>query len=108
VDNAVENESAITPAGMWRREHDVFMPNGKSLDHPLSDIVVHGMEVYGPEIDTLIREVHALGGFKEDLADELLRRDPRFGPVPPDVIQKLKESLILLRDRLRREFDPRS
>ena len=33
------------------------MPNEKPGDHPLSDILVHGREVYGPETDELIRGI---------------------------------------------------
>ena len=35
------------------------MPNGKPGDHPLTDIVVHGIRVFGPEIDDKIRRIHA-------------------------------------------------
>ena len=33
------------------------MPNEKPGDHPLSDILVYGREVYGPEVDELIRGI---------------------------------------------------
>ena len=33
------------------------MPNDKPGDHALSDILVHGREVYGPEADDLIRGI---------------------------------------------------
>jgi hypothetical protein len=33
------------------------MPNDKPGDHPLSDILVFGREVYGPETDDLIRGI---------------------------------------------------
>jgi len=33
------------------------MPNNKPGDHPLTDIIVHGREVYGPEADELIRGI---------------------------------------------------
>ena len=33
------------------------MPNGKPGDHPLTDILVHRREVYGPEVDDLIRGI---------------------------------------------------
>jgi hypothetical protein len=33
------------------------MPNSKPGDHPLTDIIVHGREVYGTETDDLIRGI---------------------------------------------------
>lgn len=33
------------------------MPNGKPDDHPLTDILVHKLNVYGPEADDLIRKI---------------------------------------------------
>lgn len=33
------------------------MPNSKPGDHPLTDILVHGREVFGPEADELIRGI---------------------------------------------------
>lgn len=33
------------------------MPNGKPGDHPLTDILVHGMSVFSPEIDELVRRL---------------------------------------------------
>jgi hypothetical protein len=35
------------------------MPNGKPGDHPLTDILAHGAEVYGREADDLIRRIAA-------------------------------------------------
>ncbi len=36
------------------------MPNGKPGDHPINDIVDHGLEVFTPEIDELILEISKL------------------------------------------------
>lgn len=36
------------------------MPNGKPHDHPLTDILVHGIETYGAEADDLIRKIRDL------------------------------------------------
>ena len=33
------------------------MPNGKPGDHPLTDILVHKLKVYGREADDLIRKI---------------------------------------------------
>jgi hypothetical protein len=38
------------------------VPNGKPGDHPLSDILLHGAEIYTGEIRTLIKEIDHLGG----------------------------------------------
>jgi hypothetical protein len=35
------------------------MPNGKPGDHPLTDIVVHNIEVFGSEIDDKVRRIYA-------------------------------------------------
>lgn len=39
--------------------------NGKRGDHPLTDILVYGMEIYGPEADELIREISELSSRRE-------------------------------------------
>jgi hypothetical protein len=33
------------------------MPNGRPGDHDLTDILVHGFEIYGTEADDLIRKI---------------------------------------------------
>lgn len=37
------------------------MPNGRPGDHPVNDIVMHGMRVYSPEVDSLIERLVQLG-----------------------------------------------
>jgi len=37
-----------------------LMPNGKPGDHPLTDILVHNLKVYGQEGDDLIRKIAEL------------------------------------------------
>jgi hypothetical protein len=34
------------------------MPNGKPGDHPLTDIIVHKIETYGPDADDYIRGIN--------------------------------------------------
>lgn len=77
------------------------MPNGKPGDHPLTDILIHGFPVFGPELDDLIREIDDLGG-SETLAKEinLIDFDPRLGPEALDP-GDLRRRLITIRDRLR-------
>jgi hypothetical protein len=36
------------------------MANGKPGDHPLTDVLFHKLETYGPEADHLIREISEL------------------------------------------------
>jgi type 1 glutamine amidotransferase len=51
--------SGATPDGVttveMRRESS--MANGKPGDHPLTDILVHKIETYGPDADSLIRGI---------------------------------------------------
>ncbi len=41
------------------------MANGKHGDHPLTDILQYGKEVYGPETDDLIRKIDKLASRQE-------------------------------------------
>lgn len=41
------------------------MPNGKPGDHPLTDILLHGIESYGKEADEAIRNVSELSSRRE-------------------------------------------
>ena len=81
------------------------MPNGKPGDHPLTDLLVHGMPVFNQHVDTLIREIAELGG-RDALsryADEILRADHRFGPgeVASGDLSSLERRLTEARDALR-------
>jgi hypothetical protein len=82
----------------------VPMANGKPGDHPLTDILVHEMEVFGPAADALIREICELGGEAElESRFNLLSIDPRFprpGRPPPDMAS-FESRLRRLRDELR-------
>ena len=51
--------------------------NGKPGDHPLTDILVHQLTVYSPQIDELIRTIVAVGG-----QQELENRFDLFAPPP--------------------------
>ena len=50
------------------------MPNGKQGDHPFSDIIIHRLEVYSPEIDNLVRRIASLCNeeTRRELSDRLL------------------------------------
>jgi len=82
------------------------MPNGKSGDHPYTDIVVHGRRVYSPTADALVREIALLADerTRRELADTLFERYNEYAQ--PDVSQ-LERELTQLRDRLRREASAR-
>lgn len=76
------------------------MPNGKPGDHPLTDIHIHGLPIFSVAVDTLIEEIHALGGrFPDELAYRLLLNDGRHGGgSDPELVGELQE----LRDQLER------
>jgi hypothetical protein len=87
------------------------MPNGREHDNPIADVVVHGREVYGPEIDSLVREVKALlpddfGEDKQGFAiDSPLDQPPLvdliFGAERDTSLRpRLRSELLALKDRL--------
>jgi hypothetical protein len=55
------------------------VPNGRPGDHPYTDIIVHGFDYFTPEIDALVRELHAQGADHDPLADLLERYDRLSG-----------------------------
>jgi hypothetical protein len=61
--------------------------NGRPGDHPLTDILVHKLQVYGPEADNLIRQLHS------SAADENWTRG---GSVRSGGLQNALSSLIKL------------
>ena len=76
------------------------MPNGKTGDHPYTDIVIHGLDVYSPEADALVREIASLADdrTRHELADRLIRDFNEYRN--PDV-KKLERVLTELRDHLK-------
>ena len=73
--------------------------NGKHGDHPLTDILNHGAEVFGTEADALIREIDDLGGRRE--LDQIV--GPNYDHDP----SHLRARLAPVRDRLRGEAKDR-
>lgn len=75
------------------------MPNGKIGDHPFTDIMIHGREIYSTLARALVREVASLADEKtrHELADMLMRDFNEFDN--PDV-PKLERVLTAMRDRL--------
>lgn len=93
------------------------MPNGRLGDHPLTD-VLQGARTFTKEIDALIKQVHALGGFDSKLArsyldtvDTLLKA-PIDAPTRDSVLLGLRRGLedeldaLRVRDHVRRGADP--
>jgi hypothetical protein len=78
------------------------MPNGKPGDHPYTDIVVHGHDVYSRRASDLVREIARLADEKtrRELSDLLWYEYNDFAK--PDVA-KLERVLTELRDKLKRE-----
>ena len=72
------------------------MPNGKVGDHPFTDVVVHGLDVYSPSADALIREIDQLGG-REQIADMLLLE---YGEPEHVNVEALEAVLTEIRNRL--------
>ena len=80
------------------------MANSKPGDHPVSDILSHGLPTYGPEIDGLIREIDALEG-----PDGTALGDPEIQVIllraetDSAVLERLRARLLQIRARLRDE-----
>ena len=73
------------------------MPNGKPGDHPINDIVDHGLEVFSREADELVRELA-----------RLVPRDRMWGlmdwlspPRLPELTQELHRLVEMFRDDAR-------
>lgn len=64
------------------------MPNGTKGDHPLSDILSHGLNVYGPEADALIRQIAKLCSRRE--LDEWWGSEIGWTPDPNSVLPKCR------------------
>jgi hypothetical protein len=78
------------------------MPNGKPGDHPFTDIVTHGHNVYSPRAANLVREIAKLCDDKarRKLADLLWSEYNVFDH--PDV-KKLEAVLTEMRDKALQE-----
>ena len=62
------------------------MPNGKPGDHPLTDIFIHKLEVYGKEADELIRKIGELCSRRQ--LDEWWEKEIRWSDDHELVLQK--------------------
>ncbi len=77
------------------------MPNGKPGDNPYTDVVLHGMTVFGPVIDGLIRRVAETGGADDDLLLLLHHHDPRLGVAgcDPGAVEAKLRQVVAARER---------
>jgi hypothetical protein len=64
------------------------MPNGKPGDHPLTDILVHKLTVYGDEADDLIRKIAELSSRRE--LDEWWEHEIGWSPERNTVAEKAR------------------
>ena len=42
--------------------------NGRPGDHPLTDVLVHGLPAFSPDVDELIRRIDREGGWGSEIA----------------------------------------
>jgi hypothetical protein len=85
--------------------------NGKPGDHPITDILVWNRDVYGTELDSLVREVCALSEAQRLDGDSGETADPLGEPRMIELLfaaetdaslrPELKRELLTLRARLR-------
>jgi hypothetical protein len=64
------------------------MPDGKPGDHPLTDILVHKLNVYGREADDLIRRIAELCSRRE--LEEWWNREIGWSPDRDSIISKVR------------------
>ena len=67
------------------------MPNGRPHDHPLTDILVHSISVYGEQTDSLIRKIAGLCSHQE--LDEWWEREIGWSDNEQSVFQKARLQL---------------
>ncbi len=73
------------------------MPNGKPGDHPLTDILIHKLDVYGGAADQLIRQIADLCSRRE--LDEWWEREIGWTPELHLIVGRAKVRLNELRQR---------
>jgi hypothetical protein len=66
----------------------IQMPNGKPGDHPLTDILIHKVKVYGDEADDLIRKIAELSSRRE--LDEWWEQEIGWSPERNTVANKAR------------------
>jgi hypothetical protein len=73
------------------------MANGKPGDHPLTDILVHKLDVYGGGADELIRKIAELCSPRE--LDEWWNREVGWSPDKNLIVAKARNRLDQLLNR---------
>ena len=89
------------------------MASGGPGDHPLTDLLLWDLPAYGEPVDSLLREVAALGG--EEVLDappwsaRLWDLWPHWGlsEQKEELLRGLERDLVGLRDRLRQDAQER-
>ena len=89
------------------------MASGGPGDHPLTDLLLWHRPTYGEPVDSLLREVAALGG--ETVLDAPPRSPRLWDLWPPwgrgeqkdELLRELERDLVGLRDRLRHDAQER-
>jgi hypothetical protein len=76
------------------------MPNRPGGEHPVTRVLVHGQNVYGPEIDGLIREIYSLPGGLAALYQQRLHRLIYAAQLETTARPELHRELTALRERL--------
>jgi hypothetical protein len=82
------------------------MPNGKLGDHPLTDILQHGRDVYSMRAAGLVREIACLADEKtlRELRDLLFTQ---YNDLYNPDVAALERYLSILRDKLRQDAKDR-
>lgn len=76
------------------------MANGKPGDHPLTDILVHRLKVYGQEADELIRKIAELCSRRE--LDKWWEKEIGWSPEHDLVVRKARIRFDELFERAKR------
>jgi hypothetical protein len=64
------------------------MANGKPHDHPLTDILVHNLDVYGGEADELLRRISELCSPRE--LEDWWEREIGWSAQPDEVLRRAR------------------
>jgi hypothetical protein len=75
------------------------MPNGKPGDHPLTDLLTHGLPVYTERVDELLRDVARL--YEHRAWRELYALVDKYDRRNPGDLEQLERELYARRAQLR-------
>ena len=74
------------------------MPNGKAHDNPISDIIIHGMHPYPPDLEALVLHLHKM--------NPMIFNDLEWTPFQWEKGQYIEEAKILLEKLIENHGDP--